>query len=168
MESEGNNTESGLYFQDYLGFKDRFEWCCSVGFRAGALEAEALGLSLAPSLTRCVMSTLNFWCLSFPTYKKVKVTKTKQNKKQCLFMPYVLLILTHTNRYPSRYILSVDKMHWQRKGFVFHLASLCCCLVTKSCPTLCDPLDCNTPGFPVLYYLPESAQIQVHWVSDAI
>ena len=26
----------------------------------------------------------------------MKVTKTKQNKKQCLFMPYVLLILSHT------------------------------------------------------------------------
>ena len=26
----------------------------------------------------------------------------------------------------------------------------CCCSVTKLCPTLCDPLDCKTPGFPVL------------------
>ena len=26
----------------------------------------------------------------------------------------------------------------------------CCCSVTKSCPTLCDPMDCSTPGFPVL------------------
>ena len=40
------------------------------------------------------MSTLNFWCLSFPTYKKWK--SPKQNKKQCLFMLHVLLILTHT------------------------------------------------------------------------
>ena len=27
---------------------------------------------------------------------------------------------------------------------------LCCCSVTKSCPTLCDPMDCSTSGFPVL------------------
>ena len=33
---------------------------------------------------------------------------------------------------------------------------------------LCDPKDCNTPGFPVLHYLPELAQTHVHWVSDAI
>ena len=33
---------------------------------------------------------------------------------------------------------------------------------------LCDPMDCSTPGFPVPYYLPEFAQIHVHWVSDAI
>ena len=31
-----------------------------------------------------------------------------------------------------------------------------------------DPIDCSTPGFPVLHYLPEFAQIHVHWVSDAI
>ena len=28
-----------------------------------------------------------------------------------------------------------------------------CCSVTKSCPTLCNPMDCSTPGFPVLHYL---------------
>ena len=31
-----------------------------------------------------------------------------------------------------------------------------------------DPMDCNTPGFPVLHYLPEFAQTQVRWVGDAI
>ena len=44
----------------------------------------------------------------------------------------------------------------------------CCCSVTKSCPTLCDPMDCSMPGLPVLLYLPELAQTHVHWVSDAI
>ena len=29
-------------------------------------------------------------------------------------------------------------------------------------------MDCSTPGFPVLHYLLEFAQTQVHWVSDAI
>ena len=29
------------------------------------------------------------------------------------------------------------------------------CLVTRSCPTLCDPENCSTPGFPVLHYLLE-------------
>ena len=40
--------------------------------------------------------------------------------------------------------------------------------VTKSRPTLCDPLNCSTSGFPVLHYLPELAQTHVHWVSDGI
>ena len=43
-----------------------------------------------------------------------------------------------------------------------------CCLVTKSCLTLCDPMDCSMPGFSVLHHLQESAQTHVHWVSDAI
>ena len=43
-----------------------------------------------------------------------------------------------------------------------------CCSATKLCPTLCDPVDCSTSGFPVLHYLPEFAQTHVHWVSDAI
>ena len=38
----------------------------------------------------------------------------------------------------------------------------------QSCPTLCDPMDCSTPGFPVLHHLPELAQTHVHSVSDAI
>ena len=33
---------------------------------------------------------------------------------------------------------------------------------TKLCPTLCDSMNCNLPGFPVLHYLPEFAQIHVH------
>ena len=33
-----------------------------------------------------------------------------------------------------------------------------CCSVAKSCPTLCDPMDCSTPFFPVHHYLPELAQ----------
>ena len=39
---------------------------------------------------------------------------------------------------------------------------------TKSYPTLCDPMNCSTQGFPVLYHLPEFAQTAVHWVIDAI
>ena len=44
----------------------------------------------------------------------------------------------------------------------------CCCSVSKVCLTLCNPMDCRMPGFPVLNYLPEAAQTHVHWVSDAI
>ena len=35
-------------------------------------------------------------------------------------------------------------------------------------PTLCNPMDCSMPDFPVFHYLPEFAQTHVHWVSDAI
>ena len=40
--------------------------------------------------------------------------------------------------------------------------------VAQECPTLCDPMDCSTPGFPVHHQLPELAQTHVHPVGDAI
>ena len=40
--------------------------------------------------------------------------------------------------------------------------------VTKSCPSLWDPMDCSTPGIPVLHRVLEFSQTHVHWVDDAI
>ena len=40
--------------------------------------------------------------------------------------------------------------------------------VTQSCLTLCDPMGCSTPGFPVHHQLPKFAQIHVYPVGDAI
>ena len=38
---------------------------------------------------------------------------------------------------------------------------------TQSCLTICNPMDCSTPGLPVHHLLPESTQTHVHWVGDA-
>ena len=43
-----------------------------------------------------------------------------------------------------------------------------CVVVVQSCPTLCNSIDCSTPGSPVLHYLLEFVQIHVHWVRDAV
>ena len=40
--------------------------------------------------------------------------------------------------------------------------------VAQACPTLCDPMDCSTPGFPAHHQLQELTQTHVHWVGDAI
>ena len=63
----------------------------------------------------------------------------------------------------------------QRKGKYFliycdcfHFLSLQFSSVTQSCPTLCDPMNCSTPGLPVHHQLPESTQTHVHCVGDAI
>ena len=40
--------------------------------------------------------------------------------------------------------------------------------VTQSCLTLCSPMDCSMPGFPVHHHLLELAQTHVHCVGDAI
>ena len=40
--------------------------------------------------------------------------------------------------------------------------------VPQSCPTLCDPMNCSTPGLSVHHQLPEFTQTHVHRVRDAI
>ena len=40
--------------------------------------------------------------------------------------------------------------------------------ITQSCLTLCDPMDCSTPGLPVHHQLPEFTQTHAHRVDDAI
>ena len=40
--------------------------------------------------------------------------------------------------------------------------------VAQSCPTLCDPMNCSTPGLPVHHQLPGFTQTHVHRVGDAI
>ena len=53
-------------------------------------------------------------------------------------------------------------------------SSLCCIQLqffssaTQSRPTLCNPIDSSTPGFPVHHQLPELAKTHVHRIGDAI
>ena len=47
-------------------------------------------------------------------------------------------------------------------NFVVH------CSATQLCPSLCDPMDCSMPGFPVHHYLRKFVQTHVCWVGDAI
>ena len=44
----------------------------------------------------------------------------------------------------------------------------CCCSGTKSCLTLCDPMDWSTPGLSVPHYLLDFTQVHVHWTGDAV
>ena len=50
----------------------------------------------------------------------------------------------------------------------FNLKSSQFSLVTQSCLTFCNPMDCSMPGFPVPHQLLELVEIHVHWVGDAI
>ena len=65
-----------------------------------------------------------------------------------------------------------------QKRYCVLLHALCIChyvsvvlmltLLLFSHSVMSDPMDCSTPGFPVLHHLPELAQTHVHWVRDAI
>ena len=62
---------------------------------------------------------------------------------------------------PSR-----TKIHFFNEGFL--IAQNFLAVQSLSHVWLCDPIDCSTPGFPVLNHLLEFAQTHVHWVGDAI
>ena len=51
---------------------------------------------------------------------------------------------------------------------MIHLLISCCCSVTQLCLTLCDPMNCRTPGLPVPQHFPKFAQVHVLCISDAI
>ena len=72
---------------------------------------------------------------------------------------------------------SIQELNFQVRGLCTLrsevLSGVCLFLILLlfTCSVMSDslwPLDCSTPGFPVLHYLPEFAQTHVHWVSDAI
>ena len=63
----------------------------------------------------------------------------------------------------------LTKSFWRKdhEGYWQNQCYRSCCSVTQ-CPTLCHPIDCSTPGFPVFHCLLEFAQMHAHWVKDAI
>ena len=96
-----------------------------------------------------------------------------------LYFPNILLILSASTclifMSSSSFIIPFFKkesilvlFHEWNVYFYLSINSVQFCSVTQSCPTLCDPMDCSTPGLPVHHQLLEFTQTHVHWVGDAI
>ena len=67
--------------------------------------------------------------------------------------------------------LKVDSLPSEPPGkawIVIQFSSIQLSSVAQSCLTLCDPMDCSTPGLPVHHQLLEFTQTHLHWVGDAI
>ena len=68
---------------------------------------------------------------------------------------------------PKKQNLQSTLAYWSPEIYKqLSFSKCCCCSVAKSCPILCSPMDCSTPGASVLH--PGFTQIHVHWVCDAI
>ena len=66
-------------------------------------------------------------------------------------------------------IESKRRKGWQRMRWLDSITdSIQFSSVAQSCPTLCNPMNCSTPGLPVHHQLPEFTQTHVHWVGDVI
>ena len=74
--------------------------------------------------------------------------------------------LTITFSHSVAVILPLTLVNFLLKNLILGLASVSS--VSQPCPTLCDPMNCSTPGLPVHHQLPEFTQTHVHRVSDAI
>ena len=64
-------------------------------------------------------------------------------------------------------IIISRSIHVAANGMILFLFISSVISVTQPCPTLCDPMDCSMPGFPVHCQPLELAQTHVHWVGDA-
>ena len=76
---------------------------------------------------------------------------------QCTILIHILL-----DSFPD----SKDLWEWQRRDIFY--VSVQFSSVAQSCPTLCRPMNCSTPGLPVHHQLLEFTQTHGHRVSDAI
>ena len=102
------------------------------------------------------------------------VLVTKQQQQQHMRI-CVTVFRTHSdnlggsNHVKIFYIItSVNTLFYLYKLIIGFMDSVQFSSVTQSCPTLCDPMNCSTPGLPVHHQLPEFTQTHVHRVSDAI
>ena len=78
---------------------------------------------------------------------------------------FIILLQRHQSRWIRRIFMWWRECYYLISSFYITIIK---CAVTNSCLILCNPMDCSTPGFPVLHYLTEFTQIHIHWVDDAI
>ena len=69
-------------------------------------------------------------------------------------------------RWPKFWIFSFNNLSSKCNPQTTCLVCVCVCSVAKLCLTLCDPMDCSIPGFPVLHSFLEFTQTHVHWLSQ--
>ena len=89
-----------------------------------------------------------------------------ETTNSCSVLLYQLKSKTKLKNQPQK---QLSMFGYLLTSFRFIFSPLICCFsVVQSCPTLCNPMHCNTTGFSVLHYLPEFAHTHIHWVRDVI
>ena len=96
--------------------------------------------------------------------KSPTIVRLKEVRDRSLWVPVVLIVQVWLCL--SRFVHTFVPIRLSFANVT--LSSVLFSSVAQLCATLCDPIDCGMPGFPVHHQLPELNQTNVHWVSDAI
>ena len=153
-----------------------------------------MGKTLLLSLSYLVHEHWSFWLLNLETPGHTQVVPWLPGLQPWLrATPSLLQLFKLKIRYELCWVIpsSLGSRHWYSSASVIMSASSQTTYVfvykvnpeqmcsnfsgsrqfssfSQFCLTLCDPMDCSTPGFPVHHQLLELSQTHVHWVSDAI
>ena len=93
------------------------------------------------------------WLREVKYFSKVTQMLSVVSTRICTWIAWLLSTIS--------FLISMLKPH---ATFIITLSSVSS--VAQSCPTLCNPMDCSTPGLPVHHQL--DTQTHIHWLSDAI
>ena len=98
-------------------------------------------------------------------WKTIKSWLDKPNsslrKELCHLGQIINWLFQKNSSYSTDIMIAVSWNQSNIQTFVIQFSSM-----TQSCLTLCDPMDCRMPGFPVHHQILEHAQTHVHRVTD--
>ena len=126
---------------------------CNIEFKSISHSCDS-GISTVQSLSR-----VRLLGTAWTAARQDSGIRKPNSRKNCL----------HWDCLFSRQSKEAKKKKKKRLNFYFRHLNLmhCCFLVTQSCPTLCNPMDCSMPGLPVLHHPSKFAQVHVHCIGDA-
>ena len=143
----------------------------------GSINCQANGFPFLFCHSHCLLETIAHtekWILDFDTM--VSASFNSRFTVEFLCSAMATQVIDTTVRFPYCFIIRKEKKkHQELSAFpepngptLKYLLMVQFSSVAQSCPTLCDPMNCCTPGLLVHHQLPESTQTHVHRVSDAI
>ena len=123
---------------------------------------------MVPITAIILLGTLNVFCVILGNFTHYSILYAKLSKyvspisnlliQICRSTLDIWRACPSTNKLLTYLVLWESTIQWefpQNESMMedFHCCCCCCCSVTQSYLTLCDPMDCSMPGFPVLHYL---------------
>ena len=133
--------------------------CCSPGFSINgifqALEWVAISFSRGSSRPRGWTLVSHIISRCFTIWATREVLSISVNMQ----------LIARALNFSTTFLYIKKKFNWKLIALQYcvgfcYILTCCCCSVLQLCLTVCGPMNCSTPGLPVLHYHPECAQTQ--------